>query len=135
MVRVRLFGTPMLDRDGEAVPFPAGRPGALLGWLALHPGMHSRREVAGTFWPEVPEESARSSLRTALYAVRQVLGDGLVATRDQVGLAPDVRVDETGPGGELLEGFDDEWVYAAREQRRARDAAALDELAGAAEAA
>ena len=58
MVRVRLLGTPSVELDGEAVTLPPGRPGALLGWLALHPGDHARRELAGRFWPDVLDDSA-----------------------------------------------------------------------------
>ena len=90
MVRLLLLGVPSAELDGRAMPFPAGRPGALLGWLALHPGPQARRELAGRFWPDVLDESARASLRTALSAVRRSLGDAanghLVATREAVGL-------------------------------------------------
>src|SRR4051812_8746331 len=110
MVRVRLVGAPAVEVDGRSMPLPPGRPGALLAWLALHPGMHARRELAGPFWPDVLDESARTSLRTALYELRRVVGaKALVATREQVGLAPSVVVELAGPG-ELLEGHDEEWV-------------------------
>ena len=64
---------------------------SLLGWLALHQGMHPRSEVAGRFWPDVLDSSARKSLRTELVAIRRALGaageGALVATRDLVGFA------------------------------------------------
>src|SRR3954452_16839260 len=98
MVRVRLSGAPSVEVGGEAHAFPRGRPGALLAWLALHPGVHARRELAGRFWPDVLDESARTSLRTALYEVRRVIGpDALIATREQIGLAADVVVELDGP--------------------------------------
>src|SRR3954451_5674578 len=95
MLRVRLFGGLALESEGVALPMPARRRAcSLLGWLALHPGMHPRSEVAGRFWPEVLDSSARKSLRTELVAVRHSLGqDVLVATRDTVGVAGDVVVD------------------------------------------
>src|SRR4051794_17635923 len=80
--------------------------------------MHSRRELAGRFWPDVLDESARATLRTALYTVRQLVGDALVSTREQVGLPQGVREGDDPARGELLEGFDDEWVHAARERQR-----------------
>ena len=60
--------------------------------------MHPRSEVAGRFWPDVLDASARKSLRTELVAVRHALGAAgegvLVATRDMVGLVgDDVSVD------------------------------------------
>ena len=75
MLRVRLFGGLALESDGVALPTPERRRAcSLLGWLALHPGMHPRSEVAGRFWPEVLDSSARKSLRTELVAVRHSLG-------------------------------------------------------------
>ena len=159
MLCVRLFGGLALESDGVALPMPERRQAcSLLGWLAFHPGMHPRSEVAARFWPEVLDSSARKSLRTELVAVRHALGsagDGaLVATRDTVGLVGDgvcVCVDareferfvrdgrlqeavELGDG-ELLAGLDDEWVYAARESHRQLLGDVLGRLAAQAEAA
>ena len=156
MLCVRLFGGLALESDGVALPMPERRQAcSLLGWLALHPGMHPRSEVAARFWPEVLDSSARKSLRTELVAVRHALGSAgegaLVATRDMVGLVGDgVCVDareferlvrdarlqeavELGDG-ELLAGLDDEWVYAARESHRQRLGDVLERLAAQAEA-
>src|SRR3954468_24717570 len=141
-----------LEVDGTEVPPPLSRRArSLLAWLALHPGEHPRSEVAGTFWPDVLEESARASLRTALSAVRRSLGAAadvhLVATREAVGLR-DAWVDavafeqEAAAGradaalaladGELLAGLDDEWARDARDRHRDRRAELLAALAAAA---
>jgi DNA-binding SARP family transcriptional activator len=157
MLRVRLFGAFALESDGVALPMPERRRAcALLGWLALHPGMHPRSEVAGRFWPDVLDASARKSLRTALVAVRRALGSAgegaLVGTRDTIGLVgDDVYVDAreferlVREGrlkdavdlchGELLPGLDGEWVYEAREAHRQRFGDVLARLAADAEAA
>ena len=94
MLRVRLFGAFALESRGVALSLPERRRAcALLGWLALHPGMHPRSEVAGRFWPDVLDSSARKSLRTELVAVRHALGaagtGALVATREMIGLVGD----------------------------------------------
>jgi DNA-binding SARP family transcriptional activator len=155
MLRVRVLGSLELEVDGEQRPLPARRPArSLLGWLALHPGVHARSTVAGTLWPNVLEESARASLRTSLAALRAAIGPAadraLVASREQVGLAaePEVWVDvreferlvadgdEAGAlelcRGELLPGLDDDWVLAARDALRARQGELLGALAEAA---
>ena len=149
MLRVRLVGELTLEADGKRLELPApAKARALLAWLALHPGTHSRSEVAGTFWPDVLEESARASLRTALSAVRRSLGpaaDGhLVATREVVGLegawvdalAFEELVAAGRPAealalaqGELLPSLDDEWARDARDHQRRRRAEVLRELA------
>src|SRR6185437_9759188 len=100
MLRIRVVGAIALTFDGQPMQPPPGRPArALLGWLATHPGRHARATVAAALWPDVRDESARASLRTALSAVRDALGPAaataLIADRGVVGLAepPDVVVD------------------------------------------
>lgn len=149
-VRVRLVGEVGAEVDGESRPLPSGRPLSLLGWLALNPGLHPRSSVAPRFWPDVLDESARASLRSALWALRRALGDeALVATRDRVGLAPGTWVDVLEADrlraegrceealalcdGVLLPGVEDEWVNAARDAHRERTVAVLEALAVAAE--
>ena len=58
--------------------------------------MHPRSALGARFWPDVLDESARTSLRSALSALRRALGPGseqyLIASRDEVGLAGDSLV-------------------------------------------
>ncbi len=101
------------------------------------------------------DESARASLRSALWALRRQLGEeangALVATRDRVGLGDGVWVDVSEAErlraagqleealalaeGELLPGLEDEWAFEARDEHRARTAAVLEQLAAASEEA
>src|SRR5215218_8550930 len=96
MLRVRLLGGLALESAGGPIGVPASRPAReLLAWLALNPGAHPRFELAQRFWPDVPEASARASLRTTLHELRRALGDEaahLRVDRERVGLA-DVWVD------------------------------------------
>jgi DNA-binding SARP family transcriptional activator len=126
MLRVRVLGDLVVERDGVPLTPPRRRPArALLGWLALHPGVHARSTVAGRLWPNVLDESARTSLRTSLSALRAVVGEeALPANREHIGLADDVVVDWREfermlaanrrldavelSGGELLAGLDDD---------------------------
>lgn len=150
MLRVRLVGEVGVEVDGESRALPPGRPLSLLGWLALNPGLHPRTAVAPHFWPDVLDESARASLRSALWALRRALGDGaLVATRDRVGLAGDAWVDVLEADrlraegrcdealalcdGALLPGLEDEWVLEARDVHRERTVSVLEALAATAE--
>jgi DNA-binding SARP family transcriptional activator len=67
--RVRLLNGFALYNHGGAVPIP--RPGQrLLAYLALA-GPTDRRVLSGRLWPEVPEQSARGSLRNALWQATQ----------------------------------------------------------------
>ncbi|MGI8874183.1 MAG: ATP-binding protein [Egibacteraceae bacterium] len=154
MLRVCLFGELELEFDGEPLDPPAsGRVCSLLASLALHPGSHLRSRIAAVFWPDVREDSARASLRSALWSLRSALGPAaghLAATREKVGLEGeglwvDARCFEehlaagrlTDAVGvcrdELLGGLDDDWVLEARDRHRDRLCGALGTLADAAE--
>jgi DNA-binding SARP family transcriptional activator/tetratricopeptide (TPR) repeat protein len=149
MLRLWLRGRLAGEFDGVPLPMPTGdRVRALIGWLALHPGPHPRSYLAAQLWPDVPEASARASLRTAIWSVRQAWGAAaeqvIDGSRNSIGLRSDqLWVDAlTGTpaegdividAGELLPGVDDDWAHAAREEHRNRRLRALEELAAAAE--
>jgi tetratricopeptide (TPR) repeat protein len=147
-VFVRLLGELEVEVEGEQVALPPGKPRGLFAWLAIHPGLHPRRALAGRLWPEVLDSSARASLRSALWALRSALGPAafqLEATRERVGLAAEVRTDlgeferllaagdRTGAvdlcRGRLLSDLDDEWVLEAREELERELSGVLAELA------
>jgi DNA-binding SARP family transcriptional activator len=100
-VELRLFGPPRAFNSelGVETRFP-GRTGQLLAYLALfHQRAHSRGRLAGIFWGEQREESARRCLSTALWRVRErlarVLPDPeelLVSDRFQVAFRPGRRI-------------------------------------------
>jgi DNA-binding SARP family transcriptional activator/tetratricopeptide (TPR) repeat protein len=156
MLRVRLLGDLTLEVDGSRVELPTSRRArSLLGWLALDRRMHARSVLAARFWPDVLDESARTSLRSALSALRRALGPDseryLIANRDEVGLADeravwtdvaefdrrvaDGRLEEALElcRGELLGGLDDDWVHGRRDEHRDRVASVLGRLAARAE--
>ena len=77
--------------DGRPVELPAdARARELLARLALSPGPHPRSALAGRLRPDVAEDSARKTLRNALYELRRALGpagrDALLVTGERVGL-------------------------------------------------
>ena len=152
MLRVRLLGQLAVELDGAVVPPPSSRSAwRLMAWLALHPGPHQRGGLAARFWPDVPDASARASLRSALWALRRALGPAgeayLSGGRDLVALSPDAPVEVDARSfdtleaadrleeaaamatGEFLTGFEDEWVLEARDAHRVKLAAVLGRLA------
>jgi DNA-binding SARP family transcriptional activator len=67
MLRVRLLGQFAAELDDATVHAPSSRRAwSLLAWLALHPGLHPRGDIAARFWPDVLDASAKASLRSAL---------------------------------------------------------------------
>jgi len=55
---------------------------ALLLYLALAepPGLHARDRLLALLWPEADDRSSRHSLRNALHALRQALGDDAIVS-------------------------------------------------------
>ena len=151
MLRARLLGALEVELNGTAISAsPSQRPWAVFAYLALASHSVPRAELASRFWPDVLDQSARASVRSALWALRRQLGDALVVDGERVGLqdAQEVWVDvhefdrlaEADPDaalelcrGELLEGLEDEWALSARERHRERVIAVLERLARAAE--
>ncbi len=86
--KLRLFGVPSLfDPDGHPVPtISAAKDLALLAFLTLQPGPHSREEIAALLWGDSPDEQARASLRQALKRLNTLAGTGLSSTRQSLEL-------------------------------------------------
>ena len=157
MLRIRVIGGVRADVDGAELDLAsASRARGLLAWLAVHPGTHARSVLAARLRPDVPDESARKSLRQAAWSLRAALGDAgglLVGDRERLGLSDDpalVAVDlaefrrrrdagdpagavEAGEG-ELLAGLDEEWAPALREAHREEVIALIGRLADEADA-
>lgn len=126
---------------------------ALLVYLALAEptGLHARDRLLALLWPEADDRSSRHSLRNALHALRQALGEDAIVTRGEAFVGLDFaqvqcdalelrahvaagRFDEAVAlwSGELLPGFHvsdvpefERWLDAQRENllRAARTAA------------
>jgi DNA-binding SARP family transcriptional activator len=116
-------------------------------------GRPGRSAIAGQLWPDVPEELAHGSLRSALWRVQKVVPGLVDVSGGALGLADGVRVDvreftdwarrvldphavvdsmltpDVGLHGELLPGWYDDWVLLARERLRQLKVHALEVLA------
>ncbi len=157
MLRLKLLGELTLEVDGARQQLPASRRArSLLGLLASERRTHPRGQLAGRLWPDVLDESARTSLRSALSALRRALGADadryLLTSRDGVALAgPDEVWTDLGEferlvaegrledalelsRGDLLQDLDDDWVYEQRDEHRCQLVALLEQMAGIAEA-
>jgi len=60
---------------------------ALLAYVALEPGTHTRDELTALLWGEYPEEKAKASLRQALTHLREQVPGALRVERTTVSLA------------------------------------------------
>lgn len=138
-LRLTLFGCWRLMRDGQEVEVP-WRSQRLITLLALR-GRQPRPHLAGVLWPDVPEERAQASLRSALSRLRRHAPGLIRHDHGELQLADGVTVDvvefhglarqvlsrdaraaaasayqPTVTGGELLPGWYDDWVIVERER-------------------
>jgi DNA-binding SARP family transcriptional activator len=129
----------------------------LVAFLALHGGMVRRTAVAGTLWPDASEHHACANLRQALARLQRRARQALAASKLELGLADEVRVDlrharalagrlldpavtpeqsDLGTAAvgilsaELLPDWDDAWVLLEAEDWRQLRLHALEALAG-----
>ena len=149
--------------DGFALRLPGGRAadGAdelprgvqrLVAYLSLC-RRPARTAIAGELWPEVPEDNAHRSLRSALWRLQKVAPGLVEVSGGALSLARTVRVDvreltvwaqrmldphsaadahvvpDVGLRGELLPGWYDDWVLLDRERLRQLRMHALEALA------
>jgi DNA-binding SARP family transcriptional activator len=147
VLEVRLLGVLEAHARKRLLPAPAHPQGAaLLAWLALHPGEHPRGPLAALLWPELAPSNARTSLRSAAWSVRRMLGPderdvhdgratlGLHCTTDVQAFGRLVEEGEHAAAlalcrGPLLDGLDEHaWVLAARAEHAARVDAARARL-------
>ena len=156
-LRLALLGKVELQVDGQPLTaLTALKAKALFVYLAVTGTSHSRASLAALLWSDVPEETARANLRSALYTLRKLLGDYLVADRRTVAFdqsAPfwlDTAVFTSACAGETFEDWEtavslyhddflndfyvpeaplfEEWVVLEREHHRLLLLATLGQL-------
>lgn len=138
-----------LLHDGVPVGVPRGLQ-RIIALIGLRPGA-TRSHLAGLLWPDTPEERALSSLRTALWRLRQEGNCPVRTTGDTIRLDPEVKLDvdelvraaaRVREGGDprriaglltagrhdLLPGWYDEWVLPERERLRQLRLHLLEEI-------
>jgi len=124
----------------------------LLGLLAVRRRPQARLSVASTLWMDTTEDRATANLRTALWKARQSIDGCIDVQGNHIALSPQVDVDltsvvetthrlldgdaelraedlDTGMlTGELLPGWDEEWILFERERLRQLCIHALEAL-------
>ena len=70
---LRLLGTPEVSHAEQPITFQTRKVLALLAYLAVEQGVHSRDKITALLWPESDEERGKASLRRALAYLRENL--------------------------------------------------------------
>jgi DNA-binding SARP family transcriptional activator len=142
--QLHLLGAFRLECGAQEIRFQRRKTASLLAYLALQPDRHTRDELAALFWGDYPDSEARRSLRVALSGLRSALGNEIIIVDgDTVQANPTfplccdaiafqsyaARFLAEAPfdvaasfidlyNGDLLPGFDDEWIPPLRERLR-----------------
>src|SRR6266699_418443 len=75
LLHLAVLGAPEVFHDGSRLTFSLRKAQALLLYLAVEGGMHSRSKLAAFLWPDSEPQAARPGLRTALTLLRGLLAD------------------------------------------------------------
>lgn len=86
-LEMNFLGVPEVRLGARALRFRSRKVLALLAYLVLEPGLHSRDKLADLLWPESDEGAGRASLRNALAQINSELG-ALRSTREAVSWNP-----------------------------------------------
>src|SRR5258708_19245488 len=93
-LQLSLLGTPVVKHGERTLTFSTRKALALLVYLAVEGGTHTRKTLSEAFWPELDAEHGRAALRATLLELRKFLershGPGerahLLAERDMLGI-------------------------------------------------
>src|SRR6266571_180447 len=102
LLRLDVLGAPEVFHDGSRLTFSLRKAQALLIYLAVEGGMHSRSKLAAFLWPDSEPPAARTGLRTALTLLRGLFADSdaspsqhshLLIEHEMLGLNPHVPLE------------------------------------------
>jgi DNA-binding SARP family transcriptional activator len=72
-LQLSLLGVPEVKHGEHTLTFPTRKALALLIYLAVEGGIHLRKTLSETFWPELDSEHGRAALRATLLELRKHL--------------------------------------------------------------
>src|SRR6266568_4812560 len=72
-LQLSLLGTPVVKHGERTLTFSTRKALALLVYLAVEGGMHTRKTLSESFWPELDAEHGRAALRATLLELRKLL--------------------------------------------------------------
>ena len=81
------LGPPKIEKDGIQVQLSRRKAIALLAYLAVSGGSHSRDALVGLLWPDYDQSRTRAFLRRDISALKIALGEGWFdIEREKIGL-------------------------------------------------
>ena len=101
LLQVAVFGSPEIFHNGNRLTFALRKAQALLLYLSLEGGVHSRGKLAAFLWPDSEPQDARNALRNVIMLLRNLLAhpdaplplsNHLLSQRDFIGLDPQAQL-------------------------------------------
>src|SRR5215510_10051888 len=92
-LEIRLFGTPGLFLNGQAMEHVRRKNRALVYYLATHPQPLTRETLLAFFWPDHERTGAQPILRTMIHHLRKHLGDSFQINDESIALNSESRID------------------------------------------
>src|SRR5437660_12701551 len=71
-LHLSLLGTPVVKHGEHTLTFSTRKALALLVYLAVEGGRHTRKSLSEAFWPELDAEHGRAALRATLFELRKL---------------------------------------------------------------
>jgi DNA-binding SARP family transcriptional activator len=72
-LQLSLLGVPIVKHGEHTLTFSTRKALALLVYLAVEGGTHTRKTLSEAFWPELDAEHGRAALRATLLELRKLL--------------------------------------------------------------
>jgi predicted ATPase/DNA-binding SARP family transcriptional activator len=90
---LHFLGSPQIHLDHEPVSADRRKAVALVAYLAVEGGPHTRDSMSALLWPDYEQSKAFTNLRHTLWEVQQAIGEGwIVADRETVRLNADADI-------------------------------------------
>ncbi|HXQ39302.1 MAG TPA: BTAD domain-containing putative transcriptional regulator, partial [Anaerolineales bacterium] len=90
---LHFLGSPQIYLDNELITADRRKAVALLAYLAVEGGKHTRDSLSALLWPDYDQSKAFTNLRHTLWEIQQAIGEGwIVADCETMGLNEDADV-------------------------------------------
>ncbi|NSW52597.1 MAG: hypothetical protein HPY85_08855 [Anaerolineae bacterium] len=87
------LGPLRIELDSQAIQTSRHKAQAMMVYLAMNPGKHSRSLLSALLWPEFSQDKAYSYLRRTLWEMKSILGAGWIeADHGEIGFLPDISL-------------------------------------------
>jgi DNA-binding SARP family transcriptional activator len=83
VLKLMVFGSPRLERDGRPIELNLRKALALLVYLAVSGQSYSRDALATLLWPESDGRQGRTRLRHTLHRLNEAIGDQILDSRPE----------------------------------------------------